>query len=599
MKSPADAPRKPAEQTPADRKPSDRKPVERDPSPTRPSTPDIDRDSPQKLPERTPRKPDSKPGERDQSPTRPSTPDIDRDSPQKLPERTPRKPDSKPGERVPSPETVDAESKRPGTGKPAEERPGVGATDDAVSTQQQPNGRGPTGKRPEEIRPEEIRPEGKRPEGKLPESLPSDGASGDSTSSKPRRPQSETELPQPKSPDVRAPRSGDDSTKLIPVVDRPERFVGDVVAGVPMARTTEPFIINSGAGAGGGGGINVSINNSNVNTTINNTTIVNNNTIYNTTNNYNTYVTNVARANGWWHNSSWSSAGPCDVWQPYVCRDGLSISIGFGSGGFSFGLFYSSSSAPLCSSWYNPWWDGYATYWTTTPTYVGCTTPWRPYWRRSLWLTSWHYWDACDPWWHGRWYAHPAICAPAPRPIWTPCFTYSPVICTTFVPVQTVVVTPVPAPPSLPNPSALWTFLAEGYDRDAEDGFAVLAAADPSERAWFVGQGFARAFRGETAWASDILRQAFLDDPSSVTRTSSDGRFIARLEALERSLEPSTIDPSPNIDALVVTAASAAARGDLNGAYFFATTAQAEGDRSAGTAAFTAWLRAELRARSY
>ena len=538
--SPAETPRKPAEQTPSDRKPIDR----------------------------------------DQSPTRPRTPNFDDDSPVKIPGRTPTTPDAKPTERVPTPDTVESESKRPGTGKPGGERPGVGAADDATSTQKQPDGR---------------RPEGKRPEGKLP------GApSGDSTSSKPRRPQSEAEVPQPKSPEVRAPRSGDDSTKLDPVTDRPERFVGDVVGGVPMTRATEPFIINSGTGAGGGGGNNVSINNSNVNTTIVNNTTINNNTIYNNTiYNTNNYITNVARANGWWHNSWWSSAGPCDVWQPYVCRDGLSVSIGFGSGGFSFGLFYSSSSAPLCSSWYNPWWDGYATYWTCTPTYVGCGTPWRPYWRQSLWLVNWHHRDACDPWWHGGWWTHPAICAPAPRPIWTPCFTYSPVICTTFVPVQTVVVAPVPAPPSLPNPSALWTFLAEGYDRDAEDGFAVLAAADPTERAWFVGQGFARAFRGETAWASDILRQAFHDDPSSITRTSSDGRFIARLEALERSLEPWTSDPSPNIDALVVTAASAAARGDLNGAYFFATTAQAEGDRSAGTAAFTAWLRAELRARSH
>jgi hypothetical protein len=80
-------------------------------------------------------------------------------------------------------------------------------------------------------------------------------------------------------------------------------------------------------------------------------------------------------------------------------------------------------------------------------------------------------------------------------------------------------------------------------------------------------------------------------------RTSNDPRFVARLEALERSLEPLANAATPNPDALLVTAASAAARGDLNGAYFVATTAQADGDRSAGTARLVTYLRAELRVR--
>jgi hypothetical protein len=48
---------------------------------------------------------------------------------------------------------------------------------------------------------------------------------------------------------------------------------------------------------------------------------------------------------------------------------------------------------------------------------------------------------------------------------------------------------------------------------------------------------------------------------------------------------------------LIVLSASQAARGDLATAYLNATTAQAEGDRSAGAAAFISWLRAELRRR--
>jgi hypothetical protein len=359
---------------------------------------------------------------------------------------------------------------------------------------------------------------------------------------------------------------------------RPTRFVSDTVGGVQV---TPP---GPGAGPGAGGG-----NTTNINTTVINTTNINQTNINNS---YNQYINSVSYANGWHPNSHWSSAGPCHVWQPYECRDGLSISVGFGSGGFSFGLFYGSSGAPLCSSWSNPWWEGYASYWTCAPTYSAWPTPWRsPCWT-SYCAPRWTCWNPCRPWWHTY-----AVWTPCPLPVYTPIYAYSPVVCATVVYTQPVVVQVPPPQPSLPNPSALWTFLAEGYDDDAEDGFAVLAAAYPSEQAWFVGQGFARAFRGETAWASDILREAFLRDPSSILRTSGDPRFVARLEALERSLAQLASGPRPSVDAVFVIAASQAARGDLDSAYFSATSAQAEGDRSAGTASFVSWLRAEIRAR--
>ncbi|MFN9078368.1 MAG: hypothetical protein ACK5WX_13180, partial [bacterium] len=86
-------------------------------------------------------------------------------------------------------------------------------------------------------------------------------------------------------------------------------------------------------------------------------------------------------------------------------------------------------------------------------------------------------------------------------------------------------------------------------------------------------------------------------DPAGILSTSADPRFIARLDALERSLAQLASGPRPSVDALVVIAASQAARGDLSGAYFSATSAQAEGDRTAGTASFVSWLRAEIRAR--
>jgi hypothetical protein len=94
-----------------------------------------------------------------------------------------------------------------------------------------------------------------------------------------------------------------------------------------------------------------------------------------------------------------------------------------------------------------------------------------------------------------------------------------------------------------------------------------------------------------------MLREAMRTDQSGVLRTSADPRFVARLEALERSLSPAANGATTQVDALLIIAASQAARGDLSGAYFTATTARAEGDRSMGAAAFIAWLEGELRQR--
>ena len=296
------------------------------------------------------------------------------------------------------------------------------------------------------------------------------------------------------------------------------------------------------------------------------------------------YSAGIARCNGWNSGGRWSSCGPCHTWQPYECHSGVSVAIGFG-GGFSFGFFYGSSCAPLCSSWANPWWDGYASCWSCGP------DPWCHSWYRPI------YWSPCAP--YRPWWDRCYTCGPCPYPAWTPCYTYAwaPVYTPVYYPVTYTTTYVAPPAPSLPNPDAMWSFLADGYDRDAEEGFILLEAAEPSDQRWVVGQAVARAFRGETARASDLLREAFRRDSSSIDHISHDAKFVARLEALERSLEPLNNATPPHVDALLVTAASQAARGDLSAAYLNATTAQSEGDRSSGTAAFVAWLRAELRRR--
>lgn len=334
---------------------------------------------------------------------------------------------------------------------------------------------------------------------------------------------------------------------------------------------------------------------------------INGSTIYNDNRTYYNYIDGVSNCNGWGPYSPWSSCGPCDWWQPYQCSDGLSISIGFGSGGFSFGFFYGSSCAPLCSSWCNPWWEGYACSWTCTPAYYAPSC--RPVWCAPSWYAgpSWSWggcWSFGSPWWSSY-----VSCGPCPYPAYTPCFAYSPVLYSSAVyssvvyttPVvyqQTIVTTPVPpAPPPLPNPSDVWSAVTDGADDAALHGFADLAAANPAESSWLVGRGFTQAFQGDTAWASDTLREAMRLDASGFQRTWGDPRFVARLEALEQSLSPLAGGRTPWVDALLVTAASQAARGDLASAYFTATTAQSEGDRSMGTAAFVRWLQIELRGR--
>lgn len=291
---------------------------------------------------------------------------------------------------------------------------------------------------------------------------------------------------------------------------------------------------------------------------------------------YDRYATNVSRCNGWSFGARWSDCGPCDAWQPYACRDGARVSFGFGSG-FSFGFYYGTSCAPLCASWCNPWWEGYACSWSCAPYGWSCS----PWYRPACW-------DPCRPLWHS-WYA----CGPCPVPTWTPCYAYS--VYTPVVYTQTVYVPPVVRQPALPNPDALWAFLADGYDRDAEDGFILLESAYPADARWTIGQAIARAFRSDTMRAADLLRQAFANDPTAILRCTGDAKFAARLEALERSLMPAATAARPSTDALLVLAASQASRGELREAYLNATTAEAEGDRSRGTSAFVSWLRAELR----
>jgi len=382
-----------------------------------------------------------------------------------------------------------------------------------------------------------------------------------------------------KAPSPRAPSRDPDVSAI---ARKPSQFLGDEAFGVPLRPASGLGTRSPGqpSGAGGrGSGTGLPVGTSSGNTTIQNNTYVTNNT-------YVQYVNNVSRFNGWWPGGGWSSCGPVQVWQPYVCNDGLSVSIGFGSGGFSFGFFYGSSGAPFCSSWSNPWWEGYCSSWSWRPACAWAGPCW-PTWC-GPWYRGW--WNPCRPLWAANW------CAPAPAPCWTPCFTYSPFVCSTvYAPSVTYVsVAPPPAPPPPPpSPVALFAMLANGYDVDAEAGFAELAAIDPGESAWVLAQGFGRAFRGEVTFGADAIRNGLLRDPSGLLRLSSDARFVGRLEALELTLTPLATGATPSVDAMLLIAATQAARGELSSAFFTASSARGNGDRTPATSAFIAWLQSQ------
>ncbi len=468
----------------------------------------------------------------------------------------PRKPD------VRVPETRKPDVRVPETRKPDVRVPETRKPDVRVPETRKPDVRVPETRKPDVRVPETRKPEVRKPIVEIPGARPT--TTSNSNGGKP------ISLSEPNS--------------ARPVTKRPPQFVSDTVHGVPVG----PRDRTSGDDRRNNNRDN-DRNNNRGNNHDNNRG--NNNHDYNNTQSQ--YVNCVSYNNGWWRGSNWSSCGPCDVWQPYNCSNGSSISIGFGSGGFGFGFFYGSSSAPLCSSWNNPWWDGYATSWNCAPVSYG----WQR-WRNPCWGAS--YWNCSRPWWNSY-----DGCGPCPLPLWTPVYSYAPIVYTpiAYTPVVYTSVVYAPAPvvvtpaPTLPSPSALWTFLALGYDNDAESGFVALSNVDPLEGEWLVGQGFARAFRGDIALAANTMRQAFAADPSAFMRTTTDARFGARLDSLELTLAPAAQSSPASVDALVVIAASQAARGDLAAAYFSITSAQTDGDLSPGTAAFARWLNLELRRR--
>ena len=315
-----------------------------------------------------------------------------------------------------------------------------------------------------------------------------------------------------------------------------------------------------------------------------------------------------------------------DSWCAPRWGSGFSIGLSSWGSGWSFGFSYSNfsyASVPYASGWCAPAWT---------------TNCWRPYgygWRSPVWCAPrpighsyWFHDPYPTPW---RSYAWRPVCWTAPDPCswsvchtdpyWTPWWscTVPTVTCANwygttpwtltasvaapvggafvYAPVSTVVAAPVVVVEPLPDPDASWTLLAEGFDTDARHDFTRLSSAEPADARFAVGEALALAFAGQTARASDRLRDAFAIDPGAMHAIPFDARLAARLEALERALAPLASSRVPSIDALLVLSACQSARGDLATAYFTASQARELGDRSVGTAESVAWLADAMRQR--
>ena len=387
-------------------------------------------------------------------------------------------------------------------------------------------------------------------------------------------------------PDVDAPRKPRDIVKPKPIATpvtsnapvqmppaqvRPTRGAplvdGNTLGGVPA----DPPITRDRGG---------NTNNGTINNTVNNTTI------------YNEYVSNVSYSNGWGGCDGWvPPCGPVNYWQPYD-NDGFSFAIGFGGGGWNLGFYYGGGGAPLCGSWGNPWWNGYASSYYCQPAWNPCWNPcFRGYWS--------NYWWNCSPAPYGCYPVYPytpAWCTPywgssVGFSSWNTSFAVN----TATVYYPTIPPAPIVVPAPLPSPDAMWSLVSEGFDHDAANGFDQLAQSNPMDAISRVGNALAHGFGGDLTGAAIMMRQAMLIDPGVLARTPMNPALASRTTLLMNNLQAAVSAVPPSLDALYMKACCQVLLGNEADAYFTTTLLIRERDTSASTLALQGWLDLRLR----
>jgi hypothetical protein len=351
-------------------------------------------------------------------------------------------------------------------------------------------------------------------------------------------------------------------------------IVGSKLSGVDLA-PSDTVIVNDASG---------------------NTTIINNNTT--------NYVTNVTYANDSWchpdyvYSSSWCKplCGPKACWDGWY-SDGFSIGIGFGSGGFSFGLFYSDWGSPLCSSWNDPWWDGWC-----SQVVVHCPPRYR--WAKPCW-------SPCGPW-----YTNYIVYRDVPATWCTPVYAWTPTVAvpsvttvnnyyydtgapttvvsstTTFT--QPVTTLPTALPPSSPAEAEAWDLLSNGFARSSADSFAQLHDAAPANTRALVGYAISLAMLDDMAGASSVMRQALATDPGVVSALPLGQQLLDRVRLLEQSAEVASRQAAMSRDALVLLGVWRSMQGRFTEAHLAVLSAQQAGEQSLGAARLRSWLEGRM-----
>ena len=384
-------------------------------------------------------------------------------------------------------------------------------------------------------------------------------------------------------PDVDQPRTRPEAKpKPLPAPVKPNPVVNNRPASTPVTR---PLVRDSRDAIDAQRGNTPNINNSVINNNVVNNSVVNNGVVYND------YVSSVSYSNGWGGACGWvPPCGPCDYWQPYD-SDGFSFAIGFGGSGWNLGFYFGSGGAPLCGSWGNPWWNGYA-----SASY--CQSSWNPCWNpcfRDYWSNCWWGRNACYP--YGCYPIFPYTpnwCAPYWSGVSSISYTsisvgVTPSYYPTISPTTPVVIAP------LPSVDAMWSLLSDGFDQDAAQGFDQLVAYDTNDAVSRVGEALAHAFGGDLMGAAITMRQAVMVEPGVFTRIPLNPALAARTTLLLDSLRAAVAAVPPSLDALYMKACCQALLGNEGDAYFTTTLLIREHDASASTLALQGWLDLRLR----
>lgn len=336
------------------------------------------------------------------------------------------------------------------------------------------------------------------------------------------------------------------------------------------------------------------------------TTIINDNSV--------NYITNVTYKNNSWggHHDGWHDdwhggwhkpwCGP--VWGPGACwtgwdHDGFSLGLGFGSGGFSFSLFYSSWGTPMHTSWCDPWWDGWC-----GSVVVNC--PPRYHWCRPCW-------SPC-----GAWYTNYVVYRGVPASWCTPVYAWTPTVAvpavttinnnyyydTTPAVTSTVYVDPQPvttvvtsAPVQTTAEVEAWDLLSNGFPRSSADSFAQLHDANPSNVRSLVGYGVALAMLEDIGGSATVMRQALSVDPGLVGTIPLSQQLVERIRLLESSAEVASRQSSMARDGLFLLGSWRAMQGRYTEAHLAILSAQQAGEDSLAAARLRSWLEARMTPR--